>query len=48
MPLAPEYSWKEDACNISLEVPLKGISAKNVDLYGNEGPEMKLEICHAN
>ncbi|OQR96140.1 hypothetical protein ACHHYP_16944 [Achlya hypogyna] len=33
MPLTPQYEWSQDEASISLRVPLKGTSRKEVDFY---------------
>lgn len=34
MPLAPRFSWDQDASNVALSVLLPGGALKNADIYG--------------
>lgn len=38
MPLRAEYSWTEKLDQLILVVPLKGVSAKKVDIFGETLP----------
>ena len=34
MPLDADFTWKQTHTTVLLEVPLKGVAAKAVDIYG--------------